>query len=52
VLEQGLASRAAAGGDWTYGATTDLPPGQSVVIEAAAIDRPGHRGTKTVNRPA
>ena len=52
VLEHGLASGTAAGGDWAYLATNDLPLGQSVVIEAAAIDRPGHRGTKTVNRSA
>ena len=36
---------------WSYTATTALAQGQAVSIEVSATDRPGHEGTKTVNRP-
>jgi hypothetical protein len=50
VLEQGAAL--AANGAWVYTATTAVPAGTVLAIEAAASDRPGHRGTRTVPWPA
>jgi hypothetical protein len=44
LLEQGQAM--ALNGAWTYTATTNLQPGQSVTIVATAKDRPGNSGSK------
>lgn len=43
VLEEGAA--ASADGVWRYTATTALPAGETVTIEAKAKDRPGNSGT-------
>lgn len=45
VLEQGDATMVDR--KWLYTATTTLPAGQPVTIEAIATDRPNHRGTLT-----
>lgn len=50
VLEQGPATSADNGRNWTYATTTDLPVGQPVSIEVTASDLPGNKGTKTQNR--
>lgn len=52
ALEQGLAAAVAGDGTWTYQATTALPAGQTVSIEVSALDRPGHKGTRTETRGA
>jgi hypothetical protein len=46
-IEQGPASN--ADGPWVYTATTQLPPGQQVTIEAFAKDRPGNIGEGFTN---
>jgi len=51
VLEEGAATLTAGTATWSYTATTALAQGQAVSIEVSATDRPGHEGTKTVNRP-
>ncbi len=45
VLEQGDA--AVANRKWSYTATTMLPAGAAVTIEATATDRPNHTGSLT-----
>jgi hypothetical protein len=45
VLEQGAA--APHNGTWRYTTTTALAPGQPVVIEVTASDRPGNKTVKT-----
>lgn len=46
VIEQGAATK--TGERWQYTATTAVAAGESVTVEAAATDRPGHSGTKSV----
>jgi len=46
ILEEGPA--ALVEGRWTYVATTAVAPGETVMIEATATDRPGHSGAKLV----
>lgn len=46
VLEQGPA--ALVDGLWTYAATQAAAPGQTVTIEAAARDYPGHSGSQSL----
>ncbi len=43
VIESGLATL--TGQDWVYTATTALPVGQSVAIEATVTDQPGNEAT-------
>jgi hypothetical protein len=47
LIEQGAAVQ--EDGAWVYRAQTQVPAGQTVVIEAAAADHPGHTGTKRVD---
>ena len=47
TLEQGAASN--ANGPWVYAATTAMPLGQAITIEALAKDRPGNVGEGSVN---
>jgi hypothetical protein len=49
VIESGPVTRVM--GKWTYVATTTLPAGQPVTIEAVAKDRPNHEGRKAVAYP-
>ena len=51
VLVQGTATQS-ADGQWQYQATSTLPPGQPVVIEVTATDKPAHKGTKSQDWPA
>lgn len=46
ILEQGPAVLSA--GRWTYAATTVVPAGATVTIQATATDRPGHPGARIV----
>jgi hypothetical protein len=46
VIETGPVTKVM--GKWTYVATTTLPAGQPVTIEAVAKDRPNHEGRKAV----
>ena len=45
VLEEGEAEWNGAGGCWAYLAKTQVRPETTVLIEAAAVDLPGNRGT-------
>lgn len=47
--ETGAAVKSTDGlGRWVYTATTTIPQGASLTIEATATDRPGNKGTKSV----
>jgi hypothetical protein len=50
TLEQGAASVSTTEpGRWVYTATTSIPSGIQVRVEATATDRPGNKTTKTEN---
>jgi len=49
VLEQGAAAQQ-TDGSWRYTTTTALAAGQSAVIEATAVDRPGNKGFRCAHR--
>jgi hypothetical protein len=48
VLEQGAAAQQTDNSSWLYATTTALAAGQSAVIEATAVDRPGNTAIKTL----
>ena len=49
VLEQGVAALDDANaGQWLYRTMADVSPGQTVTIEATALDRAGNRAAKTL----
>jgi hypothetical protein len=47
MLEQGPA--VPSGGQWVYRSQTQVPAGQTVVVEVTATDHPGHSATKKVD---
>jgi hypothetical protein len=50
LLESGSATRAPEGNTtWNYTAQADIPRGQTVVIEATAIDDPGNRAVRKLD---
>lgn len=50
VLEEGMAVLTGGAPDaWSYLAQRDVPAGQTVVVEVAAVDRPGNRTVKRVD---
>lgn len=49
LVEQGPAVKSSNGiVGWSYTATTSVPSGTELSIKATAIDRPGHKGSKTL----
>lgn len=47
LLEQGQASRGAAAGEWLYLTQTQVPAGQTIVVQATAKDHPGHEANRS-----
>jgi hypothetical protein len=47
VHEEGAAAIDAESGKWLFRARTSVPAGQTVIVEATAVDRPGHTVQKT-----
>lgn len=47
VQEEGAAALEGGSGTWLYKARTNVPSGQTVIVEATAKDRPGHTAQKT-----
>jgi hypothetical protein len=43
-LEQGPARPSVTANQWLYTTTTTIPSGTPIVVEATAVDRPGHLG--------
>ena len=49
LIEEGTAAFDPESGRWVYARTKLVAPGQPVVMEVTALDRPGHRVTKRVD---
>jgi hypothetical protein len=48
VIERGDAQRDALSGDWLYLTQGPLAGGQALLVEASALDRPGHRASHSL----
>lgn len=48
LIEQGVAMKSPVdAGRWVYTATTSIPPGDRLRVTVEAVDRPGHKTTRT-----
>jgi hypothetical protein len=47
LIEQGAA--VAGNGAWSYGAQTAVPAGETITVEAIAVDYPGHTASKRLD---
>jgi hypothetical protein len=49
VLEEGPASPSVTRDHWTYTTQVEIPAATGIVVEATAVDRPGHAGKASVS---
>ena len=49
AIEEGAASLDQASGRWIYKAQMAVRPGQTIVVQVSAVDRPGNVATKSVD---